>query len=127
MSELWLVPSFAVMYINRAKKDQNYVANSCNVCIAGISSVLNLKFSPPSFSTIMWDPPPTVGVLSNLTYHLTVTNMNTGVVIINNTTTDTSYPLSSVQLRTYNASVTAFSHDQCSDAETISKRIPGGK
>ena len=41
----------------------------------------------------MWDPPHTASVLSNLIYHLTVTNMNTGVVIINTTTTDTSYPL----------------------------------
>ena len=98
------------------------------MCIAGIGSVLNLKFSQPSFSTIMWDPPPTAGVLSGLTYHLTVTNMNTGVVIINTTTTDTSYPLSSVQLCTYyNASVTAFSQDHSSDAETVIKRIPGGK
>ena len=96
-------------------------------CIAGIGSVLNVMFSP-SFSTIMWDPPHTAGVLSSLTYHLTVTNMNTGVVIINTTTTDTSYPLSSVQLCTYyNASVTAFSHDRSSEAETVSKRIPGGK
>ena len=76
----------------------------------------------------MWDPPSTAGILSDLTYHLTVTNMNTGVVIINTTTTDTSYPLSSVQLCTYyNASVTAFSNDQSSDAETVSKRVPGGK
>ena len=98
------------------------------MCIAGIASVLNLKFSQPSFSTIMWDPPPTAGVLSGLTYHLTVTNMNTGVVIIDTTTTDTGYPLSSVQLCTYyNASVTAFSQDQSSDAETVIERIPGGK
>ena len=97
------------------------------MCIAGIGSVLNLKFSS-TFSTIMWDPPSTAGVLSGLTYHLTVTNMNTGVVIINTTTTDTSYPLSSVQLCTYyNASVTAFSQDHSSDAETVIKRIPGGK
>ena len=31
--------------------------------------------------------PSTAGVLSDLTYHLTVINMNTGVVIINTTTT----------------------------------------
>ena len=76
----------------------------------------------------MWDPPQTVGVLSDLTYHLTVTNMNTGVVIINTTTTSTSYLLGSVQPCTfYRASVTALSQDQSSDAETVIKRIPGGK
>ena len=38
----------------------------------------------------MWAHPPAIG---DLTYHLTVTNMNTGVVIINTTTTDNSYTL----------------------------------
>ena len=76
----------------------------------------------------MWDPPLTVGVLSNLSYHLTVTNMNTGVVIINTTTTETSYSLGLVQFCTlYRANVTAFSQDQSSDVETVIKRIPGSK
>ena len=66
----------------------------------GIGPVLNLRFSP-TFSTIMWDPPSTAGVLSGLTYHLTVTNMNTGVVIINTSTTDNSYPLSSLLFCTF--------------------------
>ena len=75
----------------------------------------------------MWDPPPTVGVLSNLTYHLTVTNMNTGVVIINTTTTDTSYTVGDLKLCIfYNASVAAASQDQSGDAKFIKQRIPGG-
>ena len=93
----------------------------------GIGPVLNLRFSP-SFSTIMWDPPSTAGVLSDLTYHLTVTNMNTGVVIINTTTTDTSYPLGSIQFcTTYTASVISTSQDYTSDSVAITDRVPGGK
>ena len=96
------------------------------MCIAGIGSVLNLKFSS-TFSTIMWDPPSTAGVLSGLTYHLTVTNMNTGVVIINTTTTDTSYPLGSAQLcTTYTASVISTSQHYTSDSVVIIERTPGG-
>ena len=76
----------------------------------------------------MWDPPPTAGVLSALTYHLTVTNMNTSVVIINTTTTETSYSLSSIQFCTfYTASVTAFSLEQKGDAMGIIKGTPGGE
>ena len=98
---------------------------SHNHC-TGIGPVLNLRFSP-SFSTITWDPPSTVGVLSNLTYHLTVTNMNTGVVIINTTTTDTSYPLSSLQLCTlYSASVAAVSPEYSGDTVVIVGKTHGG-
>ena len=92
----------------------------------GIGPVLNLRFSP-TFSTIMWDPPSTAGVLSDLTYHLTVTNMNTGVVIINTNTTDTSYLLGLVQFCTfYTASVTALSLEQKGDTMSIMERIPEG-
>ena len=92
----------------------------------GIGPVHNLRFSP-SLSTVIWDPPSTAGVLSGLTYHLTVTNMNTGVVIINTTTTDTSYVLGSVQLcTTYTASVRAFSQHYTSDSAVTVDRIPGG-
>ena len=76
----------------------------------------------------MWNPPLTVGVLSGLTYHLTVTNMNTGVVIINTTTTDTNYPLGSLPFCTfYNASVTAFSLDQKGDTMGVMEETPGGE
>ena len=74
----------------------------------------------------MWDSPATVGVLSTLTYHLTVTNMNTGVVIINTNTTETSYPLGSVQLCTlFKVSVTAFSHDQSGENTSLMKSSLG--
>ena len=93
----------------------------------GIGPVLNLRFNP-TFSAIMWDPPPTAGVLSALIYHLTVTNMNTGVLIINTTTTDTSYLLNSVLFCTfYNVSVTAFSLDHKGNTVITIDKTPGGE
>ena len=93
----------------------------------GIGQILNLRFSP-SFSTIMWDPPPTAGVLSNLTYHLTVTNMNSGVVIINTNTTETSYPVGVLKHCTfYNASVVAVSLNQKGDSTVFADRTPGSE
>ena len=75
----------------------------------------------------MWDPPPTAGVLSNLTYHLTVTNMNTGVVIINTTTSETSYTVGVLKkCAFYTASIAAASLHQSGDAVFIKQRIPGG-
>ena len=75
----------------------------------------------------MWDPPPIAGVLSNLTYQLTVTNMNTGVVIINTTITETSYTVGSLtKCAFYTARVAAASLHQSGDAEFIKQRIPGG-
>ena len=94
---------------------------------AGIGKVLNLKFTP-SFTTITWDPPPTVGVLSNLTYHLTVTNMNTGVVIINTTTTSTNYSITYPQFCVeYKVNITAFSLECKGINVFIIKRTPGGE
>ena len=72
----------------------------------------------------MWDPPQTVGVLSNLSYHLTVTNMNTGVVIINTTTTDTGYTLGSIQ---YCVNYTANVHTDGTVPVHTMARTPGGK
>ena len=103
-----------------------HVFHEPNHC-TGIGPVLNLRLSS-TFSTIMWEPSLTVGVLSGLTYHLIVTNMNTGVVIINTNTTETSYPLGSLLLCTfYNACVTAFSLEQKGDTTSIMGRIPGGE
>ena len=94
---------------------------------AGIGQVLNLRFSS-SFSTIMWNPPPTVGVLSNLTYHLTVTNVNTGEVIINTNTTETSYPIGSTQFcLEYRVCVVAFSSQYHGDSTFIEERTPGSE
>ena len=77
----------------------------------------------------MWEPPLTVGVISNLTYHLTVTNMNTGVMIINTNTTETRFTVGTViKLCTrYTASVTAFSQSQKGDTENIIKETPGSE
>ena len=54
--------------------------------------------------------------------------MNTSVVIINNTTTETSYLLSSVQhCAFYGVSVTAFSLEQKGDTIGIIKKTPGSE
>ena len=75
----------------------------------------------------MWNPPPTAGVLS-LTYRLTVTNVNTGVVIINTTTAMTNYLVGSLQHCTvYTASVTPFSQEHEGNIEVIVAKTPGGK
>ena len=93
----------------------------------GIGPVLNLRFSE-SFATIMWDLPHTVGVLGNLTYHLTVTIMNTGVVIINTTTTDTTHAIIYPQLCVdYAVCVAAFSPEYRGSSVFIMKRTPGSK
>ena len=75
----------------------------------------------------MWDPPPTAGVLSNLTYHLTVTNMNTGVVIINTTTTDTSYPLGPLEFCVYYTANVTVLHTSATVPEHKTARTPGSK
>ena len=93
----------------------------------GIAGVNNLRFCP-SFKTIMWDPPPNFGVLGGLSYHLTVTNMNTGVVIINTTITDTSYRVGVTQPCTnYSASVTAFSGEYTGVSTSIIDSFRGGE
>ena len=97
----------------------------------GIAGVNNLRFCP-SFSTIMWDPPQTFGVFSNLSYllKLTATNMNTGVVIIEttSTTTETSYTIKATQPCTnYSASVTAFSSEFTGISVSITDSSPGGE
>ena len=76
----------------------------------------------------MWDPPQTAGVLSNLTYHLIVTNMNTGVVIINTNTTDNSYPIGSTQFcLEYRVWVIAFSSQYHGGSTFIEERTPGSE
>ena len=91
-----------------------------------VGPVVNLRFSP-TFDTITWDPPSTVGVLSGLTYHLTVTNVNTGVVDINTTTADTSYPLGPLEFCVnYTASVTVL-HTSTTIPEHKTARTPGSK
>ena len=52
--------------------------------------------------------------------------MNTGVMIINTTTTDTSHPIDLQNCSSYKASVAAVSRDYKGDAEVVMVRTPGG-
>ena len=58
-------------------------------------------------STVSWDPPQTAGILGNLFYHLVVINMNTDQVIVNITTTLTSYGFPFEPCHVYVGKVTA--------------------
>ena len=74
----------------------------------------------------MWDPSPTAGVLSSLSYQLTVTNMITSQVIVSTTTTDTSYTLPQLTpCQEYMANVTASSSEH--QGECVVARSPGGE
>ena len=76
----------------------------------------------------MWDPPPTAGVLSSLSYQLTVINMITSQVIVNTTTTDTSYTLPQLTpCQEYMANVTASSSEYQGESVVIVQRSPGGE
>ena len=93
----------------------------------GIGQVVNVRFTP-SFSAVLWDPPATAGVLSGLSYIVIVINNNTGQVIIDETTTNTNYPLPVLQLcQYYTANVTAFSSEHHSDSVVTGLRVPGGE
>ena len=100
---------------------------SCNqlfvTSCTGIGRVLNLRFNP-SFSQVLWDPPSTAGVLSNLYYHVTLINNE---VIVSKITDNTYYPLPSLQpCQYYTANVTAFSSDYHGDSVVKKQRTPGG-
>ena len=90
----------------------------------GIGRVLNLRFNP-SFRQVLWDPPLTAGVLSNLYYQVSVKN---SVLLISDTTTDTYYPITSVVQRCheYTANVTAFSSEYHGDSVVYKEKPRGG-
>ena len=90
----------------------------------GIGRVLNLRFNP-SFSQVLWDPPSTAGVLSNLYYQVSVKN---SVLLINDTTTNTYYPITSMVQRCheYTANVIAFSSHYHGDSVVYKKKPQGG-
>ena len=90
----------------------------------GVGRVLNLRFSS-SFSHVLWDPPSTAGILSDLKYHVTVKN---NVLLISNTTNNTYYPITSMVQRCheYTASVTAFSSEYHGDSVVNKEKPPGG-
>ena len=55
-------------------------------------------------------------------------NMNTGQVIVNETTTGTSCPLPDLKLcQNYTANVTVFSYEQQGDSVEAGLRTPGGE
>ena len=75
----------------------------------------------------MWDPPATFGVLSGLTYQVNVTNMNTGVVIINTTTTATSYTLGPLEYCVNYIASVAVLHTSATLPVHEMARTPGSK
>ena len=105
------------------------VGNSSTLTIlSDIGPVLNLNFTP-SFSSILWDPPATAGVLNLLfSYNVIVMNMNTSEVIVSDTTTNTIYPLPQLKsCQYYTANVTVFYKDHFGDSVVTGQRTPGGK
>ena len=93
--------------------------------VSGIGPVVNVRFTSP-FSDVLWDPPATAGVLSGLSYIVIVMNNNTGQVIVNDTTTNTNYPLPVLQpCQYYTANVTAFSSQHHSESVVIRERQGG--
>ena len=99
-------------------------------CYTGIGTVrvTNIRFNP-SFNTLLWDPPVTAGVLSDLSYIVTVVNNNTGDVIVSDTTTNTQYPLPVDDLQFcqfYKANVTVIS-GLYGDSAVVIERTPGGE
>ena len=75
----------------------------------------------------MWDPSPTASVLDGLYYQLTVTNMNTSEIVIDNTTTTTTYTLPALKrCQYYTANVTAFLAEYHADSVTTKERTQGG-
>ena len=92
----------------------------------GIGRVLNLRFNP-SFSQVLWDPPPTAGVLSNIYYQVTLMNNVNSELIVNETTNNTYYPLPALQrCQYYTVNVTAFSSEYHGDSVVNTQRVIGG-
>ena len=93
--------------------------------VTGIGPVVNVRFTP-SFSAVLWDPPATAGVLSGLSYIVIVMNNNTCQVIVNQTTTNTIYPLPPLPFcQYYTANVTAFSSQHHSESVVTGQRQGG--
>ena len=90
----------------------------------GIGQVVNVRFTS-SFSTVLWDPPATAGVLSGLSYIVIVMNNNTGQVIVNATTTNTNYTLPVLKsCQYYTANVTVFYKTHFGDSIITGQRVP---
>ena len=91
----------------------------------GIGQVRNVRFNP-SLSDVQWDPPLTA--LSGLMYKVTTMNMNTGQIVVNDTTNNTSSPLPPLKLcQNYIVNVTAFSSQQQGDSVVTVLSLPGSE
>ena len=78
-------------------------------------------------STISWDPPETAGVLGSLFYQLLVINKNTDHVIVNTTTTLTSYGLPFELCQVYVGTITAHVGNMAGETVVREHRIRGGE
>ena len=91
----------------------------------GIGQVRNVEFSP-SLSDVQWDPPLTAP--SGLMYEVTTMNMNTGQIVVNETTNNTFCPLPElVNCQNYIVNVTAFSSQQQGDSVVTGLSLPGSE
>ena len=98
-------------------------SSSTVTILSDIGPVLNLQFES-SFSSILWDPPATAGVLNLLfSYNVIVTNMNTSEVIVSDTT-NTIYPLPQLKsCQYYTANVTVFYKDHFGDSVVTGQKV----
>ena len=91
----------------------------------GIGQVRNVRFTS-SLSDIQWDPPLTG--LSGLMYKVTAMDINTGQIVVNKTTSNTSCPLPPlISCQYYTVNVTAFSSQQQGDSVVTDLRPPGSE
>ena len=91
----------------------------------GIGQVRNVRFTS-SLSDVQWDPPLTA--LSGLMYEVTTMDMNTGQIVVNETTSNTSSPLPPLQFcQNYIVNVTAFSSQQQGDSVATDLRPQGSE
>ena len=91
----------------------------------GIGQVRNVRFTS-SLSDVQWDPP--LSALSGLMYEVTTMDMNTGQIVVNETTNNTFCPLPPLQFcQNYIVNVTAFSSQQQGDSVVTDLRPPGSE
>ena len=91
----------------------------------GIGQVRNVRFTS-SLSDVQWDPPWTAP--SGLMYEVTTMDMNTGQIVVNETTNNTFCPLPPFELcQNYSVNVTAFSSQQQGDSVVTGLRPEGSE
>ena len=92
----------------------------------GVGSIRNLNFNDATGS-ISWDPPHTAGIVGNLSYQLVVISNNTGQMIVNTTTTLTSYYFPFELCQVYAGKVTAHVGDIAGETVVQQHRTIGGE